>query len=201
MTFRLTVNVLVGPTAKMQKEDKMVSPELIRRYPFFADLSMEQIVTLAQAADEVTVEAEHGFFREGEELDHFYIVIEGKVGILVTTPDPTVPQPVSRQLTDDLITREIIVATVEPGEMFAWSALVPPHTASSSARALDPTRIISFDCGKLRQSFAEDPQFGYLMILKATLVIRERLRCMRIETLSDVLAGQNNEGDIALQTV
>jgi CRP-like cAMP-binding protein len=179
----------------------MISPELIRRYPFFADLSMEQIITLAQAADDVAVEPDHNFFREGEELDHFYIVIEGKVGILVTTPDSSVPQPVSRQLTDDLITREIVVATVEPGEMFAWSALVPPHTASSSARALEPTRTISFDCRKLRQFFVEDPQFGYLMILKATLVIRERLRCMRIETLSDILTGQKNEGDIALQTV
>jgi CRP-like cAMP-binding protein len=179
----------------------MVSPELIRRYPFFADLSMEQIVTLAQAADEVAVEVDHNFFREGEELDHFYIVIEGKVGILVGMPDPTIPQPISRQLTDDLITRKVVVATVEPGEMFAWSALVPPHTASSSAKALDPTRIISFDCQQLRQSFAEDPQFGYLMMLKATLVIRDRLRCMRIETLSDILARQNNESDIAaLQT-
>ena len=178
----------------------MVSPELIRRYPFFADLSMEQIVTLAQAADEVAVETGHNFFREGEELDHFHIVIEGKVGILVTAPDPTVVQPVSRQLTDDLITKKIVVATIEPGEMFAWSALVPPHTASSSAKALEPTRIISFDCRKLRQFFVEDPQFGYLMILKATLVIRERLRCMRIETLSDVLAGQSSEGDIAFQT-
>ena len=35
----------------------MVSPELIRRYPFFAGLSYEQIVTLAKAADAPLVPA------------------------------------------------------------------------------------------------------------------------------------------------
>ena len=68
----------------------MVSPELIRRYPLFAGLSMEEITILAQAAQEMTVEADHYFFHEGDELDRFYMVIEGKVGIIVDIPDPTV---------------------------------------------------------------------------------------------------------------
>ena len=179
----------------------MVSPELIRRYPFFADLSTEQIAILAQAADEVEVEAEQYFFHEGDELDRFYIVVEGQVGILVDLPDPAVSQPVSRQLTGNLITKEVVVTTVEPGEMFAWSALVPPHEASSSGKALTPCRVISFDCQELRKSFKENDTFGYLMMLKATLVIRERLRAMRIESISDVLATQSQQNESTLQTM
>jgi len=179
----------------------MVSPELIRRYPFFADLSTEQITVLAQAADEVMVEAEHHFFYEGDELDRFYIVVEGTVGILVDLPDPAVNQPVSRQLTGNLITKETLVTTVGSGELFAWSALVPPHKASSSGKALTPCRVILFDCRELRKSFEEDRQFGYLMTLKATLVIRDRLRAMRIESLSDSVAAKSKQNEKELQPV
>lgn len=176
----------------------MVSPELLRRYTFFADLSMEHLVTLAQTAEEVTVAEGHYFFREEEELDHFYIVVEGKVGILVDFPDPEVKQPVSRQLTGDLITRQTVMSTIEPGEMFGWSALVPPHLATSSSKALTPCQIISFDCQELRQFFEEDCQFGYLMMLKASQVIRARLRDMRIESLSDMLTAGHNLTEPAL---
>jgi|GEM_PF-235141 len=179
----------------------MVSLDLIRGNPFFADLSTEQITILAQTAEEVMVEAEQYFFHEGDELDCFYIVIEGQVGILVDVPDPAVSQPVSRQLTGNLITKEVVVATVEPGEMFAWSALVPPHQATSSAKTLTPCRVIAFDCRELRTSFEENYALGYLMMLKATLIIRERLRAMRVESISDILAEKGEQKEPTLQAI
>jgi CRP-like cAMP-binding protein len=163
----------------------MVSPELIRRYPIFAGLSLEQITTLAHVAEEIAVKAEYYFFRDGEELDHFYIVLEGRVGILVDLPVQGMRQPVSRQITGSLETREVVVSTIEPGEMFAWSALVPPHTATSKAKALTSSRVVSFDCRELRKIFEEeDCRFAYLMMQKAAQRIRQRLRDMRIESLS-----------------
>jgi CRP-like cAMP-binding protein len=166
----------------------MVSPELIRRYPFFAGLSPEQIVVLAKVANEMPVEAEYYFFREEEELDYFYIVVEGTVGILVDLPDQSVNQPISRQLTGDLETKEIVVSNIEPGEMFGWSALAPPYSATSRGKALTPCRVVSFDCRELRKIFAKDCQFGYLMMQKIAQVIRARLRDMRTESLSVVMA-------------
>lgn len=166
----------------------MISPELIRRYPFFADLSMDQIVTLAQAAEELEVEAEHYFFHQGNELDHFYVVIEGEVGILLNLTDDRIEQPLSSQLTGAVQTREIVVSKIQPGEMFGWSALVPPHTATSSGKALTRSRVAAFDCTELRPIFANNCRFSHIMLQKATQVIRERFRALRIETLSDVLA-------------
>jgi CRP-like cAMP-binding protein len=162
----------------------MVSPELIRRYPIFAGLSLEQITTLAQIAEEMAVKAEYYFFCEGEELDHFHIVLEGRVGILVDLPIQGVRQPVSRQITGSLETKEVVVSTIEPGEIFAWSALVSPHAATSRAKALTSSRVISFDCRELRKIFEEDCRFAYLMVQKAAQRIRQRLRDMRIESLS-----------------
>ncbi|NOZ26594.1 MAG: Crp/Fnr family transcriptional regulator [Chloroflexi bacterium] len=148
----------------------MISPELIRRYPYFAGFDMDQIVTLAKAADELTVEPGHYFFHEGEELCCFYIVLEGAVAIVIEVPGE-----------ED----EVVVSTVGPGEVFAWSGLVPPHTATASAKATTRCRVIAFDCQELRKVFETDCRFGYLMMQKIAQVIRDRLRDTRIQSLAN----------------
>jgi CRP-like cAMP-binding protein len=147
----------------------MVSPELLRRYPFFAGLKMEHIAALAHVADEMVVEAGYYFFHEDEELDHFYFLLEGAVAIVIELPQQD---------------REIVISTVGPGEVFAWSGLVPPHNATASGKAMTPCRVIAFDCRELRKRFEEDCEFGYLMMQKAAQVIRQRLRDTRIQSLA-----------------
>lgn len=162
----------------------MISPELIRRYPFFASLSHEQIVTLAKVADEVTVETDHYFFHEGDNLDNFYLVLEGVVAIVVEVPDRDVEQKVSEQLTGELQTKEVVTSAVGPGEVFGWSALVSPHQATTSGKATTPCRVVTFDCQQLLEIFEEDCQFGYVMTQKIAQIVRERLRDVRIESLA-----------------
>jgi CRP-like cAMP-binding protein len=162
----------------------MISPELIRRYPFFAGLSHEQMVTLAKVADEVSAEAGYYFFHEGDELKNFYLVLEGVVAIVLELPDQAVEQPLSEQLSGKLQTKDVITSAIGPGEVFAWSALVPPHGASAGGKATTSCRVISFDCQQLMPIFESDCQFGYLMMQKAAQVIRERLRDIRIESLA-----------------
>ena len=54
----------------------MVSPELIRRYAFFAGPDYEHIVKLSKVADEESVEAGHCFFHESDNLKSVYLVLE-----------------------------------------------------------------------------------------------------------------------------
>jgi CRP-like cAMP-binding protein len=68
--------------------------------------------------------------------------------------------------------------------VFAWSALIPPHTATASGTALTECHVVAFDAEKLLQIFEEQPDFGYLMSVKAGQLIRDRLRDLRIESLA-----------------
>ncbi len=165
----------------------MISPELIRRYPFFAGLSHEQIVTLADLASELNVETGHTFFREGDTLNDFYLVVQGAVAIVIEVPDRELEQKLSEQLTGGLQTKDVVISAVGPGEVFGWSALVAPHEATTSGKATTPCRVIAFDCRKLRQIFEEDCRFGYLMSQKIARIIRDRLRAIRIESLVQVV--------------
>jgi CRP-like cAMP-binding protein len=162
----------------------MISPELLRRYPFFAGLTPEHLVILANAAEEISVEAGHTFFKEDEKLDCFYLLVKGSVDISIPVPDREAKQDVSGQLLGELKTKNVTISTVGTGDVFAWSALIPPYTATASGTALTNCQVVAFDAVKLLKLFEEKPDFGYLMSVKAGQLIRNRLRDLRIESLA-----------------
>jgi CRP/FNR family cyclic AMP-dependent transcriptional regulator len=162
----------------------VVSLELFRCYPFFGGLSSDQIRILAEAAEEMTLEAEHILFREGDSVEHFYLVREGVIGIAFEIPARDVEHKLSEQFDRKLQSKDVVVSTVGPGEVFGWSGLIPPYQATAKAKTMTPAKIVSIDCRGLREIFEEDCQFAHLMTRKAAQVIRKRLHDMRIEWLA-----------------
>jgi CRP-like cAMP-binding protein len=150
-------------------EEKMVSIELLRRYPFFAGLSREQMTLLSKAGSEEKVKAGHFFLHEKDETYYLYLVIEGKVSAVVELPGRD---------------KEIVIGTVGPGDVFAWSALVPPHTATASVKALEPCHVVAIDCRPLLEAFEDDPRFGYQMMMKVAQLTRNRVNTMTTEVLA-----------------
>ena len=167
----------------------MISPEIIRRYPFFAGLNHDQLVTLAKTGEVLNVAMDHIFFREDDTMEAFYLIIKGSVSIFVSVPDSNVKHGISGQITGDLVTQDVIVSAIGTGDIFGWSALIEPYVASAGAKALTPCYVIAFNTNTLHDIFKEQPEFGYLMSQKAGHVIRGRLRDLRIESLA-TLQGQ-----------
>ncbi len=151
----------------------VITTDLISRYPFFADLTHAQVAALASVAEGLTADTGEFIFREGDDLCCFYIVVEGAVGVLIEAPK----KEEQGQMED------VIFSAIGPGGAFAWSALVPPHKATASAKALSSCWLLSFDCQKLTKLFEEDYEFGYRMLMKVAQTSRDRLRDTRIESL------------------
>lgn len=147
----------------------MVSPELIRRFPFFSNFTMDQIVFLAMQAEEEAYPQDHYFHQEGDELNNLYLVTEGEVAIFTTLPQKG---------------REITLTTLGIGEIFSWSSLVPPYASTAGAKTVAPARVITFNAKELRKKSDEEAEFGYLLMTKIAQVVRERLNALRIETLA-----------------
>jgi len=148
----------------------MITPELISRYPFFSDLELEDITALADIAEGNKVGNGEFIFHEGDELRYFYIVVEGAIGIILEGSEKDKKS-------------ETVISAIGPGHVFAWSALVPPHKATASAKALTPCWLIAFDCGKLLGKFQNNCAFGFRMMQKIVQISRDRLLDARIESL------------------
>ncbi len=147
----------------------MVSPELLRRYPFFGGLDMHHIKLLAQIAQEASVDEGTYFFREGDELNIVYLLVEGEVDILMEIPEKQMATVTSK---------------IPAGEVFGWSGLLPPYEATAAARAQRPCHVVVFDAQALRAKFEEDRELAFFLIQQTALVIRERLNALRIESLA-----------------
>ncbi len=161
----------------------MISSELLRRYPFFAGLSHDQLTALAMTADEYEFAAGHRFFSEGDELDYFYLVTEGDVGIVFEVPDSEVKQTVAAQLTGEIKTKDLIISRVRPGEPFGWTAIAREGGATAGAVALVDSKVVLFDMDKLLEKIEEDPTLGCTMLQHILRSVRQRLHDLRMETM------------------
>jgi CRP-like cAMP-binding protein len=165
----------------------MISVELLRRYPFFSGFNREQIDDLARVAREEAVKTGHQFVYEGERLTNFYLVLEGTVGIIIKVPDREIEHSLTRQITNNLITQDVTVSTVGEGEVFGWSAIVPPNLSTANVKALTSCRVLVFNYQELRPIIDQDCCFGHLLTMKVAQIIRDRLRDKRIESLAELV--------------
>jgi CRP-like cAMP-binding protein len=161
----------------------MVSPQIIRRFPFFSGISYDNVVAIANISKEITAEAGEYFFHESQEIDHLYLVSTGLVGIVISVPMHNVQHTVSEQLMREFATEDAILTTVGPGRVFGWTGMVPDYITTAGAKALSPCQVIAIDCIKLRELFDADCQFALIMTQKIAQVMRSRLRDSRIESL------------------
>jgi CRP-like cAMP-binding protein len=81
--------------------------------------------------------------------------------------------------------------TVEPGDVVGWSALVPPYRATSTAVAVEPTRLLAFDGASLRKALQEDPALAATVYPRVLEAVARRLGATRHQLLD--LYGRDQE--------
>ena len=148
----------------------MVSPELVRRFPFFASLTDEEIKSIAMISEEEKYEANTFIFRERDQAEKLLVLIEGSVDIMVNTDE-------------EGLERET-VSTLTHGDVFCWSAVVEPNVLTASALAATPVTVVAIDGAGLRAMFELDCHLGYRILQKSAEIISSRLRDTRIQMLS-----------------
>lgn len=147
----------------------MVSPELIRRYPYFSGLNIEKINLLANIAEELEVERDQYFHHDGDDIENVYLIVEGDVSLITSLPQQE---------------KEVVINTLSTGDVFGWTSLLPPYTAGAGAKSVTKCKLIFFNSNQLRERFEDDYQFGYTMMKKIAQMARERLDAVVIETLA-----------------
>jgi CRP/FNR family cyclic AMP-dependent transcriptional regulator len=148
----------------------MVSPELLRRFPFFGNLTDEELNSIAMISEEQKYEANTFIFRERGQAEKLFVLIEGNVDIMVNTDEEGLERDT--------------VSTLTHGDVFCWSAVVEPHTLTASAFAATPVTVIAVDGAGLRAMFELDCHLGYRILQKAAEIISSRLKDTRIQMLS-----------------
>jgi CRP-like cAMP-binding protein len=136
--------------------------ESLKDAELLAGLSAEQRGSLAALARERRATAGEVLFRLGEQADTFYVIGLGRV-------DLTFPLLVMGE------TKEARFQSLEAGRTLAWSALVPPHQLTMSARATTDVVMLAFDRRRVLALFREQPAIGHVVMANLAGVVAARL--------------------------
>jgi CRP-like cAMP-binding protein len=83
----------------------------------------------------------------------------------------------------------VTILTVEPGDVVGWSALVPPHRATSTAVTIEPSTLIEFEPRRLRELLEHDLALSATLYPRLLEAIGRRLSATR-QQLLDLYAQQ-----------
>ena len=144
-----------------------INRTMVAENELLAQLDPADRDSLASLAVGKTYGAGEVIFRENEEAFSVCLLLDGRVGLQM----------------DVGTGRNLMVSTVDPGEIFAWSGLVPPHQFTATARAIEDCEVAIFKAEDLTRLFAERPQFGYTVMLRIASLIGERLRDTHLQLL------------------
>jgi signal transduction histidine kinase len=161
----------------------MVSTQALKRARLFEGLSDSELEKIANLSREEEYRAGAIIFEEGDPAHNLYIVEDGEIAL--ETRLDLGPYTAPKLTTIEVLT---------PGEAFGWSALVEPHTLTSSARCLKTARVITIEGVGLRHLLESDARIGQKVMARLTSIVASRLRETR-EKLDDFLAG----GELALE--
>ncbi len=143
----------------------MISPEILRRYPYFTAAQDEGLRALAMIADEVAVPSGTVMYQEDDSVDKLYIIVEGEVDIQYTLGS------------GELRTVDTIVA----GELLMWSALVPPYKSTAVVTTRANSKLIAIDAKNLRAYCAQDLKLANDLLLHLTKLLATRLEGARVQ--------------------
>lgn len=145
----------------MDAVDSLAGTWFGSRLPAAARERLEPHIRLVEIAAGTEV------LREGEPTRDLAIVRSGRVALRLRVPErgPTT------------------VLTVEPGDVVGWSAVVPPHRATSTVVALLPTELLLIDGAALRDAMVADPELAAPVYLSLLEALARRLTGTRLQLL------------------
>ena len=143
----------------------MISPEVLRRYPYFAGINDESLKQLAMIAEERSVPAGSVMFREGDPASHLSVILKGEVNIQYMLGN------------GELRT----VDTLVDGDLLMWSALVEPYKATALGTTTKETQLVRIDAAKLRQLCEQEPILGYRLMTQVAKLLAHRLEGARVQ--------------------
>ncbi len=149
----------------------MISPELLRRYPFFAFLDEAQLRAVAMLSEEIEVEAGALIFDTGKPAEALCLLTDGSLELYYAVVDRDDPD----------LRKEFFLGEFSPGDIFGISALIEPYVYTSSVRASIMSRVVKMDATGLRALCEVDLRLAAGLMRATAKTAMERLNDTRVQ--------------------
>jgi CRP/FNR family cyclic AMP-dependent transcriptional regulator len=141
--------------------------EVLKNLRFSESLPPQVLEAIASSATLRDFPAGTMLFREGTQNDSLMILATGSVALDVYVPGRG----------------DVRILSLGPGDMVAWSALLGGGRMTTSAIALQDTRLIAIPGAEAIALCESDPTFGYNLMRQVAAALANRLVATRLQLL------------------
>jgi CRP/FNR family cyclic AMP-dependent transcriptional regulator len=141
--------------------------EVLKRSDLFRELNDEQLKVVAKMCIPEVFEPGTIIHRQNTILNEIRVIEEGLVALVLELG------PLSH--------RQLTAAT--HFETFGWSAVVPPHMATTTAKAIERTKVLTFKGQDILQLCETNCRVGCTVYQGVARVVAERLHAAFIQCL------------------
>jgi len=152
----------------------MISPELLRRFPFFGFMDDTELKAVAMITEECNYLKGEEVIKAGQAASALFFLLEGDVGyyFIVTSEH------------DPYYRDEHFVQSINPGEIFGISALIEPYLYTANLIAEKPSRAIKIDASALRALCEVDLKLSCGLNRAVAKAAMERLQSTRVQLVA-----------------
>jgi CRP-like cAMP-binding protein len=149
----------------------MISPELLRRFPFFGFLDETQLKAVAMLAEEVDVAEGTNIFEGEQPAAKLYVMVEGSIDLNYKVVDHEDPR----------IVKEFFISELNPGDIFGLSAVIEPFMHTTTAKVHAPSKVIKIEASGLRALSELDPRLQAGLMKATAKAAMDRLNDTRVQ--------------------
>jgi len=144
--------------------------EVVRRAPLFTALDDAAAASLRASMDTVKIAKGSILFKEGDDGEHLYVIIEGKLKLGTSSGDG----------------RENLLSILGPGEMFGELSLFDPGPRTSTATSVTDAKVLSLSHGKVIPWLKQNPDVALQLLARLAQRLRRTNEAVGDLVFSDV---------------
>ncbi len=135
-----------------------VTIKLLKDIPLFRDLTKEELKQIAEITEEINLSKNSFLFRQGEEADSFYIILEGEVEVI-----------------KEFSKKEQKLVNMSKGAIIGEMAFLTETRRTGSIRATEKTKLIKISKEKFKKLMKEENIAVYKLIYRISQILSFRL--------------------------
>lgn len=129
--------------------------------PLLANFNANELNLLASFGDSRSFQADDILIREGEDNDHLYLVLKGKIEVLQQIDGTDKP-----------------VAVLEAGDSLGEVSVFDPGPASATVRSVGESEVWLITRESMDRLHAANPKVAYRLLSRITTCLSKRMRDM-----------------------
>lgn len=144
--------------------------EVVRRAPLFTALDEAAAISLRASMDAVKIAKGSILFKEGDDGEHLYVIVDGKLKLGTSSGDG----------------RENLLSILGPGEMFGELSLFDPGPRTSTATAVTDAKLLSLSHEKVIPWLKQNPEVSLQLLTRLSQRLRRTNEAVGDLVFSDV---------------